>query len=162
MEIIGAAYGREHRGAGTNMALGPAIDIQHDPRMGRASETVGEEPYLGGKIFSAFTRGVQSTKIIACGKHFIAQNHDGTRDKTSPMMDVRTMREFYGLGFRMLVQEANIYSMMSSYNLVNNIHTSQHPDILTQMLRKEWGYENFVVSDWWGTYDTPDKLIMLD
>ena len=159
MEQVGAAYGREFRGAGKSMALGPAVDVGHDPRNGRASETIGEEPYLGGKVFAAFTRGVQSTHLIATVKHFMAQNHDGDRDSTSPAMDERTMREFYGSAFRMVVQEADVYSVMSSYNLVNGIHTSQNGDILNQMLKTEWGYKYFVVSDWWGTYDDPDKLI---
>jgi beta-glucosidase len=156
---VGESYGREHRGAGTNMALGPTVDIGHDPRNGRASETIGEEPYLGGKLMAAFTRGAQSTKLITCMKHFMAQNHDGDREKTCPIMDERTMREFYGLSFRIVVQEAKPYSIMSSYNLVNNIHTSQNKDILIQMLRNEWGYENFVVSDWWGTYDEASILM---
>lgn len=119
MEIVGAAYGSEFKGAGKNMALGPAVDVGRDPRNGRASETLGEEPYLGGKIFAAFTRGIQSTHLIGTVKHFLAQNHDGDRDRTSPTMDERTMREFYGLPFRMVVQEGEVYSVMSSYNLVN-------------------------------------------
>jgi len=159
METVGAAYGREFRGAGKSMALGPAADVGHDPRNGRASETIGEEPYLGGKIFAAFARGVQSTHLIATLKHFMAQNHDGDRDHTNPTMDTRTMREFYGLGFKMVVQEGDVYSVMSSYNLVNGVHCSQNPDSLNKMLKEEWGYKYFVVSDWWGTYDDVDKLI---
>ena len=159
METVGSAYGREFRGAGRSMALGPAADVGHDPRNGRASETIGEEPYLGGKVFAAFARGVQSTHLIATVKHFMAQNHDGDRDHTNPTMDARTMREFYGLGFRMVVQEGDAYSVMSSYNLVNGVHCSQSGDVLNQMLKKEWGYKYFVVSDWWGTYDDVDKLV---
>ena len=89
----------------------------------------------------------------------MAQNHDGPRDHTSPMMDERTMREFYGLQFKINVQEGDPKSIMSSYNLVNNIHTSQYQDLLTQMLRVEWGYQYFAVSDWWGTYDEPATLM---
>lgn len=159
MEEVGAAYGREHRGAGTNMALGPAVDIGHDPRAGRASETVGEEPYLGGKIFAAFTRGLQSTNLIGTVKHLMAQNIDATRTETSPNMDERTMREFYALPFKMVIQEGGALSVMSSYNLVNGVHCSQSSEILNQMLRTEWGYNYFIVSDWVGTYDNPEKLI---
>lgn len=159
MEHVGAAFGREFRGTYKSMALGPAIDIGRDPRNGRASETVGEEPYLGGKIFAPFIRGMQSTHLIACAKHFIAQNHDAFRDYQNPVMDKRTLREFYGLAFRMVVQEGEVYSIMASYNLVNGVHTSQYADILTNMLKNEWGYKYFVVSDWWGTYDTADALI---
>jgi beta-glucosidase len=159
MEIVGAAYGSEFKANGKNMALGPAVDIGRDPRNGRASETIGEEPYLGGKIFAAFTRGVQSTKLIATVKHFLAQNHDGVRDQTNPIMDERTMREFYGLPFRMVVQEGEVYSVMSAYNLVNGKHCSQNADALIQMLKNEWGYQYFIVSDWWGTYDLPENLM---
>ena len=159
MEIVGAAYGREFRGAGKSMALGPAVDVGHDPRNGRASETIGEEPYLGGKIFAAFTRGVQSTHLISCVKHFMAQNHDADRHQTNPVMDQRTMREFYGAAFRMVVQEGEVYSVMTSYNLVNGAHSSQNVDMLTNIIKNEWGYKYFVVSDWWGTYDNADVLI---
>lgn len=159
MEIVGSAYGKEFKGLGLNMALGPAVDLGRDPRNGRASETFGEEPYLGGKVFAAFTRGAQKMNLIACAKHFLAQSHDGTRNIANPKIDERSLREFYGLAFRMLVQEGEVYSVMSSYNLANDVHCSQNDDILNQMLRNEWGFQYFVVSDWWGTYDVAEKLI---
>jgi len=159
IEIVGEAMGREFKGAGNNMALCPAIDIGRDPRNGRASETIGEEPYLGGKIFAAFTRGMQNTHIIATVKHFLAQNHEADRCYANSFIDARTLREFYGLPFRMVVQEGEVYSVMSAYNLVNEEHCSQNGEILNQMLREEWGFKYFVVSDWWGTYDDADKLM---
>ena len=108
VELVGAAYGREHKGAGKNMALGPAVDIGRDPRNGRASETIGEEPFLGGKVMAGFAKGVQSTRLIGCVKHFMAQNHDGRRTESCAMMDSRTMRVLYGLPFRTVIQEGGI------------------------------------------------------
>lgn len=159
METVGAAMGKEFKAAGKNMALSPAVDLGRDPRNGRASETIGEDPFLGGKIGAALSRGLQSNNIIATVKHFIAQNHDGDRTKANPTMDKRTMRELYGLVFKIVIEEGEVYSVMSAYNLVNGLHCSQYDEILTQMLRKEWGFKYFVVSDWYGTYDEPEKLI---
>lgn len=132
METVGAAMGREFKAAGKNMALSPAVDLGRDPRNGRASETIGEDPFLGGKIGAALCRGLQSTNLIATVKHFIAQNHDGDRTKTNPTMDKRTMRELYGLVFKIVIEEGEVYSVMSAYNLVNGLHCSQYDEILSE------------------------------
>ena len=153
-ERVGIALGEEFRGIGRNQALGPCIDIARDPRNGRSSESGGEEPYLAGKVGAALVRGIQSTQAIATAKHFAATNHQQDRDNENAnrWIDARTLRELYGLPFRMAAQQGSAWSVMSAYNWINGRPSSAYYELLTRMLRDEWGYPYYVVSDWVSIY----------
>ncbi len=156
---VGAALGEEARGKGKNQVLGPCVDITRDPRNGRSPESGGEEPYLAGKIGAAIVRGIQSTQAIATPKHFAANNHQTNRRNANHLIDARTWREFYGLPFRMAVQEGDAWSIMSAYNWINGRPSSANRELLTEILRDEWGFDGYVVSDWDSIYTSAAKAI---
>jgi beta-glucosidase len=159
LERVGIALGEEFRGKGRNQALGPCIDLTRDPRNGRSPESAGEEPYLAGKVGAALVRGIQSTHAIATVKHFAAKNHQTNRTTSNYVMDARTLRELYGMPFRMAVQRGGAWSVMSSYNWINGRPNSAHYELLTRMLRDEWGYQYYVVSDWDSIYLSATQTI---
>jgi beta-glucosidase len=148
LQRVGIAMGKEFRGRGRNQVLGPCIDITRDPRNGRSPESGGEEPYLIGKVGAALVRGIQSTQAIATAKHFGATNHQQNRRDADHKIDARTWREFYGLPFRMAVQQGGTWSVMSAYNGINGRPSSENRELLTRMLRDDWGYRYYVISDW--------------
>ena len=116
---------------GRNQVLGPCLDITRDPRNGRSPESGGEEPYLSGKIGAAIVRGIQATQAIATPKHFAAKNHQTDRRNANYLIDARTWREFYGLPFRMAVQQGGARSIMSAYNWINGRPSSANPELLS-------------------------------
>jgi beta-glucosidase len=152
IEWVGRAMGDEFQGKGRSQALGPCLDITRDPRNGRSPESGGEEPYLIGKIGAAMVKGIQSAQTIATAKHDAATNHQDNRRYTNHWIDARTVREFYGLPFRMAVQQGDAWSVMNAYNWINGRPSSANRELLTQMLREEWGYRYYVVSDWGSIY----------
>jgi beta-glucosidase len=152
VERVGVALGKELRGKGRDQALGPCLDVTRDPRNGRSPESGGEEPYLAGKVGAALVRGIQSTQAIATAKHFAATNHQFDRTNNDHTIDARTWREFYGLPFRMAVQQGGAWSVMNSYNWINGRPCSANYELLTRMLRHEWGYQYYVISDWGSIY----------
>ena len=156
---VGAALGEEARGKGKNQVLGPCVDITRDPRNGRSPESAGEEPYLAGKIGAAIVRGIQSTQAIATPKHFAAKNHQTNRRNANYLIDARTWREFYGLPFRMAVQQGSAWSIMSAYNWINGRPSSANPELLTGILRDEWGFAGYVISDWDSIYTSAAETI---
>jgi beta-glucosidase len=159
LERVGMAMGNEFRGKGRNQALGPCIDITRDPRNGRSPESGGEEPYLAGKAGVALVRGIQSTQAIATVKHFAATNHQSNRNNADHRMDARTLREFYGMPFRMAIQQGGTWSVMNSYNWINERPNSANDELLTKILRDEWGYRYYVVSDWGSIYTSATVAI---
>jgi len=159
LERVGVAMGKEFRGKGRNQVLGPCIDITRDPRNGRSPESGGEEPYLAGKAGAAFVRGIQSTQAVATVKHFAATNHQYDRSYSNHTIDARTWRELYGIPFRMAVQQGHAWSVMNSYNWINGRPDSANYELLTRMLRDEWGYRYYVVSDWGSIYTSATVAI---
>ncbi len=156
---VGVALGREARAKGRNQVLGPCLDITRDPRNGRSPESGGEEPYLIGKNGAAIVRGIQATQAIATPKHFAAKNHQTNRRNANYMIDARTWREFYGLPFRMAVQQGGAWSIMSAYNWINGRPSSANPELLTGILRDEWGFDGYVISDWDSIYTDAAQAI---
>ena len=152
LERVGLALGEELRGKCRTQALGPCIDLTRDPRNGRSPESAGEDPYLAGQVGAALVRGIQSTHAIATVKHFAATNHQTNRRNNNHIIDARTLRELYGMPFRMAVQQGGARSVMNSYNWINGRPNSAHYELLTRMLRDEWGYRYYVVSDWDSMY----------
>ena len=145
---IGRAVGDETVAAGHTMMLAPTINIVRHPAWGRTQESYGEDPFLLGKLGTAFVVGVQKY-VPACAKHFIANNVEEKRSDTNALMDEQTLREVYGAAYEMAIREGGVACIMASYNKVNGIPVVEHSHILTDILRDDFGFEGFVVSDWW-------------
>lgn len=150
---VAAAIGREAAAQGVHVMLGPGINIKRTPLCGRNFEYLSEDPVLSGVLGAAYVRGMQSTGVGATVKHLAANNQENGRHWTSSDVDERTLREVYLSAFERVVAEAAPRLVMSSYNRVNGVHSSQNPWLLTQLLRDEWGYEGAVVSDWISVHD---------
>lgn len=141
---------------GIQVLLAPSLNIQRHPLCGRNFEYYSEDPLISGKIAAAYVDGIQKTpggKRAATLKHFICNNQDTNRFRTSSMVGERALRDIYARGFEIAVREAAPRCIMSSYNLLNGVHTSERPDLLETLLRREWGYQGMVMSD----YMTGDK-----
>ena len=152
LERVGVAMGQEFQGWDRNQVLGPCLDLTRDPRNGRSPESGGEDPYLAGRLGAAFVQGIQSTQAIATAKHFAATNHQQDRRNADYTIDARTWRELYGLPFRMAVQQGDVWSIMNAYNWINGRPSSASQELLTMILRDEWGYPYYVISDWGSIY----------
>jgi beta-glucosidase len=151
----GRALAEEHAGKGRNVVLAPTLNILRTPKWGRAAESLGEDPYLTGRIGAAVINGIQSRHVIATPKHFVANNQETLRLGDAPnyaAIDVRVseraLREIYYPAFRTAVTEAHAGSIMCSYNQVNGIYACENP-ALESVLRREWKFDGFVVSDWY-------------
>ena len=148
IEEVGNALGEEFRAYGINAILGPAVNIKRHPLCGRNFEYFSEDPYLVGKLGSAYVRGVQNQGVAACPKHFAANNQENGRQKVSSEVDERTLREIYLKPFEMMVREAKPWSIMCSYNRLNGVYASEHKWLLQEVLREEWGFDGIIISDW--------------
>ena len=145
---IGQALGREAAASGVHVVLGPGLNIKRSPLCGRNFEYFSEDPYLSGKMAAAYIRGIQENGTAACPKHFAANSQELRRMSTDSVMDERTLREIYLTGFEIAVKEGKPKSIMASYNRLNGTYAFENTHLLQDILRKEWGFEGFVVSDW--------------
>jgi len=145
---IGQAVGDETLASGNTMMLAPTMNILRHPAWGRAQETYGEDPFLLGRMASAFVAGAQRY-IATCPKHYAANNIENGRSSANAVMDEQTLREIYARHFEMVIQEGGAAAVMASYNLVNGIHSTQSKHLLTDLLRTDFGFQGFVLSDWW-------------
>lgn len=150
IEKVGEAAGAELKENNLAMWLAPAINIHRNPMCGRNFEYYSEDPYLTGKIAAAMVRGIQINKVSACVKHFAANNKETNRKHCDSRVSERALREIYLKGFEIAVKESDPWSIMSSYNVINGHRASENKDLLTGILRDEWGFDGLVVSDWWG------------
>ncbi|MCU0452559.1 MAG: glycoside hydrolase family 3 C-terminal domain-containing protein [Bacteroidetes bacterium] len=155
---IGVAMGKEFRGKGRSMALGPALDLDRDPRNGRSPETGGEDQYLCARITTAVVQGMQSQPVLATIKHFAANHRENGRTSNNIVASRRTLEEHNGLPFRMAVQAGGAFSVMNAYNLINGEKSAENATLLTTILRDHWGFPYFVVSDW-GSIWSAEKAI---
>jgi beta-glucosidase len=153
-QSVGQAIGQEVRAIGRDMILGPTVNIQRVPLWGRNFEGYGEDPYLAAQMGVAYIKGVQGEGVIATVKHFDANNQEFERHRVDEAIDERTLQEIYFPAFKAAVQEAGVWSVMSAYQKVNGLYCSENPFLLKDILRKEWGFKGFVVSDWGSTYST--------
>ncbi|MBQ6589616.1 MAG: glycoside hydrolase family 3 C-terminal domain-containing protein [Butyrivibrio sp.] len=147
---VGVAGGAEAKECNFAAWLTPAVNIHRSPLCGRNFEYYSEDPFLAGKQAAAMVRGIQSNNIIATPKHFALNNKESNRKASDSRASERAIREIYLKAFEIIVKEAEPWSIMSSYNVVNGQRASESYDLLTGILRDEWGFEGVVVSDWWG------------
>lgn len=147
---IGRAMGREMAALNMDLMLAPQVNLIRHPRWARSQESYSEDPYVLGKMGAAYVRGVQEF-VPACAKHFAANNTDENRETMSSNLDEQTLRENYTKAFQILVEEADPGCIMASYNRVNSVHSTENEHLLTDILRTDWGWEGFVISDWWST-----------
>jgi beta-glucosidase len=150
---FGNAIGKEARAKDVNIMLGPAMNIHRAPMCGRNFEYLGEDPYLAGKIVASYITGMQNEGVMATAKHYMGNNQEYDRHNISSDMDERTMREIYLPAFQASVEEGKVAAVMTSYNPVNGVHASQHDFLINKILKGDWKFEGFVMSDWTSTYD---------
>ena len=153
LEEVGAAMGREARAEGVGVLLGPGLNIKRHPGGGRVFEYLSEDPYLSGKAAAALVRGIQSEGVGASVKHFAGNNQETSRMRLDSVIDERTLREVYLAGFEMAVREGEPWTVMTSYNLLNGEHTGESRRLIAEVLRREWGFDGLVMSDWMAVFD---------
>lgn len=158
-ETVGKALGEEASAHGIDVLLGPGLNMKRNPLCGRNFEYFSEDPILSGKMAAAFTRGIQSSGVSACIKHFAVNNQELHRMSNDSVLDERTLRELYLTGFEIAVTEGKPLSVMSSYNKVNGSHASENSHLLSDILRGEWGFDGIVVTDWGGSHDRVKGLV---
>ena len=146
------------RAKGISILLGPGVNIARVPTCGRNFEYLGEDPFLAGEMAAAYIRACSERDVICTVKHLAANNSDYDRHKVSSDMDERTLREIYLPAFETAVKKGGSKGLMSAYNPVNGIWASENRFLLTEVLREEWGYDGFVVSDWTSLYSTAGPL----
>ncbi|MCD8372065.1 MAG: glycoside hydrolase family 3 C-terminal domain-containing protein [Clostridia bacterium] len=149
----GVRLGQEAAYFGASVLLGPAVNIKRNPLCGRNFEYFSEDPYLTGKLASAYIKGVQQNGVSCCVKHFAANNREFARSVCDSVLSERALREVYLLPFEMCVTEGEVGAVMTAYNKVNGVHCSQNKWLISDILRGEWNFDGIVVSDWVGTCD---------
>ena len=158
----GNAIGQECREKNIGFILAPAINIYRAAMDGRNFEYMGEDPFLAGQLAAEYIKGVQKNKVVATVKHFVANNQEYDRHWVSSNMDERTLHEIYLKGFRSAVQKGGVLAVMSAYNPLNGVHCSENKTLLTDILKKQWGFMGLVMSDWGAVHSVQAVTAGLD
>ncbi|MCF0130518.1 MAG: glycoside hydrolase family 3 C-terminal domain-containing protein [Pseudobutyrivibrio sp.] len=155
---IGEALGQEAKAQNVNVLLGPGLNIKRSPLCGRNFEYFSEDPFLAGKMAASYIRGIQSQGVYACPKHFAVNSREYRRMAMNSVVDEQTLREIYLTGFEIAVKEGRAKAIMSSYNEVNGSYVNENKHLLVDILRKEWGFDGIVVTDWGASNDHVDGV----
>ena len=145
--------GKDARARGVHFILGPGMNIYRAPMNGRNFEYFGEDPFLASRMAVAVIDGIQGQRVIATAKHFAGNNSEFARMTLSSDIDERTLREIYLPAFEASVKEAHVGAVMDAYNLVNGVYMTQNDHLNNEILKKEWGFDGILMSDWGGTHD---------
>jgi beta-glucosidase len=152
VERVGEALGDEVKIKGAQILLAPTVNIQRSPLGGRHFECYSEDPYLTGQMATAYIHGLQSRGVGACIKHFVCNDSEFERMSISSQVSERVLREIYLQPFHAAIRQAKPWAVMSAYNKLNDVYCSENSTLLNDILRKEWGFDGIVISDWNGTY----------
>ncbi len=152
-EKLGETLGEEAMAQGVHVLLGPGLNNKRSPLCGRNFEYFSEDPYLSGKMAAAYVRGIQKKGVYACAKHFAVNSQEIRRMAMDAVVDERTLREIYLTGFEIAVKEGGVKTVMSAYNEVNGTYANENKHLLQEILRDEWGFDGFVVTDWGASND---------
>lgn len=158
VERVGEVLGREARQKRSRVLLAPTINLIRSPLYGRSFECYGEDPWLSGRLAAAFVRGVQSQGVATTPKHLVGNEAEFQRYTIDSVIDERTLREVYLVPFEWAIRHGGALGIMTSYNRLNGTYCSEDADLLNGILRDEWGFEGFVVSDWFAAGDTVASL----
>ena len=150
---LGEALGEEAVAQEVNVLLGPGLNIKRSPLCGRNFEYFSEDPYLAGKMAASYIKGIQSQGVYACPKHFAVNSQELRRMAMDSVLDERTFREIYLTGFEIAVKEGKAKSIMTSYNEINGVYANENKHLLQEILRKEWGFDGIVITDWGASND---------
>ena len=150
-KAMGEALGREAKSLGVNIVLGPGMNIKRNPLCGRNFEYYSEDPQVAGHMAAGLIEGIQSQGVAATPKHFAMNSQELRRQASNSVVDERTMRELYLTAFEIAVRQAHPWAIMTSYNMVNGTYANENGHLLNDILRKEWGFDGMVVSDWGGS-----------
>ncbi len=159
IQKLGETIGQECQAMGVSTILGPAMNIKRSPLCGRNFEYYSEDPYVSSELAAAMIKGVQSKNVGTSAKHFVANNQEKRRMTNSSEVDERTLREIYLASFEGAVKKAKPWTIMSSYNRINGNYVGDSREYLTDILRKEWGFNGYVVSDWGAVNDRVQALV---
>src|SRR5579885_334548 len=158
IEEIGVMLGEETRSKACRVLLAPTVNMHRSPLAGRNFECYSEDPLLSGRIAAAFVRGVQSQGVATTVKHFAGNDAEFERNFISSEIDERALRELYLVPFELAVKEGGSLGLMTGYNRLNGTWCGEHQWLLADILRGEWGFEGFVISDWWAVGSTAGSI----
>ncbi len=159
VNAVGTAGGEELKENNLQIWLTPAVNIHRNPLCGRNFEYYSEDPYLAGKLASQMVKGIQSNNVACSVKHFAVNNKETNRKHSDSRVSERALREIYLKVFEIVVKDADPWTIMSAYNAVNGQRASESKDLLTNILRKEWGYKGMVTSDWWNRAEQYKEIL---
>ncbi|MCL4551440.1 MAG: hypothetical protein M1495_23065, partial [Bacteroidetes bacterium] len=154
VEKVGSAIGREVKGHGRDVILGPCVNIARIPQGGRNFESFGEDPFLTSRMAVGYIEGVQKENVAATVKHFAANNQEHERDFVNTIVSERALNEIYFPHFKAAVEEASVLCIMSAYNKVNGAYCSENDYLLVDKLKKDWGFKGLAMSDWGAVHST--------